>query len=63
MKYCPNCNEAQGTEYTYCPKCGTELKSLSKCECGCEIFPSYEYCPDCGEKVEREAVKVKPIQR
>ena len=63
MKYCPNCNEALGEMLTYCPHCGTELKALSKCKCGCDIFPSYEYCPDCGERVERETVKVKPIQR
>lgn len=52
---CSKCGTQLYPGYTFCPKCGLELKV--KCTaCNVYIEKSNEYCPYCGEKVGKDAV-------
>jgi len=52
---CAQCGAQLYLGYTFCPKCGLEIKK--KCRaCGMYIEKDSEYCAFCGQKVAADAV-------
>ena len=52
---CVKCGTQLYPGYTYCPKCGLEIKM--KCRaCGTYIEKDSDFCPFCGKKVRAEEI-------
>jgi uncharacterized OB-fold protein len=45
---CPACGAATTPEFTWCPKCGTALKTHPCAYCGQTISPGDKTCVFCG---------------
>ena len=52
---CAKCGAQLYPGYTFCPKCGLEIKKKCKA-CGMYIEKDSEYCAFCGQKVSSEVV-------
>jgi hypothetical protein len=49
---CPNCQARTGSQYAFCPQCGTSLSSSCP-ECRRKIEPGWRHCPHCGASVDK----------
>ncbi len=61
---CPNCKNRINDDFSFCPKCGTQIKKndhinetddlieLSECSvCGESVSAEENFCPSCGSKI------------
>ena len=49
-KACKQCGAAVSADHSFCPNCGEEHRTRSRCECGEEIDPDWTFCPGCGRR-------------
>ena len=47
---CPSCSKIVVQKYTFCPHCGTRLKSVCP-SCDKPVSSEWKACPYCGEKL------------
>jgi primosomal protein N' len=53
---CPTCGMAITPEFSWCPKCGSALKSHACAYCGQTINPGDKTCTFCGAPAHKSTV-------
>ena len=51
MQPCPNCQKSVGSDFAFCPHCGTRLQKVCP-KCEKPVEQSWNVCADCGEKLK-----------
>ena len=56
MPYCTNCGREIGTDYDFCPECGTRVVSEEEIEYSYYEHEAMKPCPKCGELMPADSL-------